>query len=368
MHHPVRRPRLWAALAAALALVVVAVPFLPDSAGPEPALTPSGDSTSGPSGTDPSGTGLTPEVLAEIDRVVAEGRAVGRAQGRAATARALVRCATFEGQRYCLGHGWTDAPEAELAGRLTARPTRAAERTGDLGPGALLARAIRTSPAARARAERAELTMAARSVDKVIELRKRPRRTAEDYPRKDKILTSRQVKAQNEYYWCGPATMQAIAWAWKERRHDQAYWARRLRTTTAGTGITDMVRVINNHTGFDNKKYAGPYVALDIADYSFDKWFLLMMRHIHDYDAPVVLHPVLEKRFYPYLDDDASGHFQVGRGYDKNPRGNPQIGYFEPWDQSRFDPTEPSIPRVQWRSAYKSYRANQAHFQHNVGV
>ena len=42
------------------------------------------------------------------------------------------------------------------------------------------------------------------------------------------------------------------------------------------------------------------------------------MRHVVDYRAPLVLHPILLKRYYPYLDDDASGHFQVGRGYDKN--------------------------------------------------
>ena len=93
-----------------------------------------------------------------------------------------------------------------------------------------------------------------------------------------------------------------------------------------------------------------------------------MMRHIVDYRAPVVLHPILLKKFYPYLDDDASGHFQVGRGYDKRGGKPDLLGYFEPWNQQRFDPSEPYIDRVQWRNAYKSYRANQAHFQHNIGV
>ena len=45
------------------------------------------------------------------------------------------------------------------------------------------------------------------------------------------------------------------------------------------------------------------------------------MRHIVDYRSPLVLHPVLLKRYYPYLDDDASGHFQVGRGYNKTAPG-----------------------------------------------
>jgi hypothetical protein len=159
-----------------------------------------------------------------------------------------------------------------------------------------------------------------------------------------------------------------IAWGWRDRRQGQSLWADRLNTTSAGTAITDMVRVVNNNTGYDNTDHAGAYVVVDIADFTFDEWYLLMMKHLHDFTAPVVMHPILLKRYYPYIDDDASGHFQVGRGFDQNPGGTPQIGYFEPWDQSRFDPSEPRIPRSQWRSAYKSYRANQAHFQHNLGV
>jgi hypothetical protein len=190
----------------------------------------------------------------------------------------------------------------------------------------------------------------------------------ESYPSKSKILTSKVALAQNQTYWCGPATMQAIGWSSQGKRKNQSYWARRLGTTSAGTAITDMVRVVNNKTDYDDKAHAGPYVVLDISDFTFKEWYRLMMRHIHDYQAPVVLHPVLLKQYYPYLDDDASGHFQVGRGFDQDAGGNRKIGYFEPWDQSRFDPSEPAIGRVQWRNAYRSYRANLDHFQHNIGV
>jgi hypothetical protein len=176
------------------------------------------------------------------------------------------------------------------------------------------------------------------------------------------------VAEQVRTYWCGPTTMQMIAWSWKKVDKGQAHWADRLGTTTSGTAITDMVRVVNRSTGYDNESRAGTYIVLDISDWSFGKWTLLNMRHIVDYRAPLVLHPVLLKRYYPYLDDDASGHFQVGRGYDKNGDRPLKIGYFEPWNQPRFDPSEPYIARVQWRSAYRSYRANQAHFQHNIGV
>ncbi len=129
-----------------------------------------------------------------------------------------------------------------------------------------------------------------------------------------------------------------------------------------------MVDVVNRYTGWDKAAYAGPYITLDIGDWSFHKWMLLMARHIVDYRAPVILHPVLLTQFYPYLDHDGSGHFQVGRGYKKRDGKTPLLGYFEPWNQQRFHPDEPFIDRVQWRNAFKSYRANEAHFQHNVGV
>jgi hypothetical protein len=181
-------------------------------------------------------------------------------------------------------------------------------------------------------------------------------------------MNPKDVAEQTRTYWCGPTTMQMIAWGWKGNHKSQGYWADKLGTTTSGTAITDMVRVVNTTTGWDREDRAGAYITLDISDYGFGKWQLLLFRHIHDYRAPVVLHPILLKRYYPYLDDDASGHFQAGRGYDKRGDKTNQIGYFEPWNQQRFDPSEPYIARVQWRDAYKSYRANQAHFQHNIGV
>lgn len=375
--------------AAVLALTLGAAPFLPDSGDERAEIAPSAESTAAPGSA--SGRGrVTPAMQAEIDRVIAEGASLGRTQGRTALARASVRCATFDGQRYCLGFGWTNQSRETLAARMTSRPTPGRERTGDLDADGVLARDTRRSTRERTDAERAELTMAAQSVGKVWMLRHEiqgaelPADFAQRhpevsgisarggfggaYPTKSKIFTSKVAQAQNTTFWCGPATMQAIGWSSQGRRKNQSYWARRLGTTSAGTAITDLVRVVNNVTSYDDQDHAGPYVVLDISDFTFKQWYRLMMRHIHDYQAPVVLHPVLLKQFYPYLDDDASGHFQVGRGYDQNPEGNPQLGYFEPWDQSRFDPSEPAIGRVQWRNAYKSYRANLDHFQHNVGV
>jgi hypothetical protein len=182
------------------------------------------------------------------------------------------------------------------------------------------------------------------------------------------VLRKNRVAEQTRSYWCGPTSMQMIGWGWTGIKRTQATWAERLRTTTNGTAITDMVRVTNRYTGWDRDDRAGRYVTLDISDWTYSQWWLLNMRHYADYRAPIILHPVLLKRFFPYLDDDASGHFQVGRGYAKNGADPNTISFFEPWNQQRFDPSEPYIARVQWRSAYRSYRANKAHFQHNLGV
>ena len=152
---------------------------------------------------------------------------------------------------------------------------------------------------------------------------------------------------QTRTYYCGPTSMQMIAWGWTGREQSQEHWASRLGTTSSGSSISEMVRVTNEDTGWDRKDYAGPYIVLDIGHWSYGKWWLLNMRHVFDYKAPLILHPILLKQFYPYLDDDASGHFQVGRGYRKNGDKMNLIGFFEPWNQQRFDPSEPYIsPRA----------------------
>jgi peptidase C39-like protein len=439
------RPRAIAVALGVLALLLVLTPFVPRGSDHDGALQPSGDAAGRAARPLPANavgrSRVTPAMQAEIDRVVAAGRSIGRTGTKAGLARSAaeaVRCAELDGQRYCLGIGWTTDTEAQVrarvgtAARLAARATTRTN-TGDLDALALLARTTRMKPAARAAAERAELVSAARSVAKVWLLRheiqgvalpsgflaRHPEARAKaakatptptpiatptpttsptaaaspvvaasptasasvaptavptaakayrDYPRLAKILSVKRVAEQTVTYWCGPTSMQMIAWGWAGKARPQSYWAHRLGTTRSGTGLTDMVRVVNRATGWDRPSYAGTYVALDIGDWTYKQWLMLVMRHISDYKAPVVLHPVLLKRFYPYLDDDASGHFQVGRGYEKRGTKTAAISYFEPWDQQRFDPSEPYIARVQWRSAYRSYRANEAHFLHNIGV
>lgn len=408
----------WISLGA-LALVLALLPFVPHGGGHHEGAIRRAVGVDRHASLTAGYGRLTPAYEREIRRVVAAGPA--RPLSARTPARTLVgdlvRCAVFEGQRYCLGSGWTDHTQAQVrrraavvAARQAARPTPATS-TGDLTMVAALRRAARLTPRERTAAETTELTRAARSVAKVWLLRHQVQgvplpphflarhpevrsltslpSTARagtsivapasqlgrqkvkqwaDYPQKGHVLDPRDVAPQQRTYWCGPTTMQMITWGWSGHKHSQQYWATKLGTTTSGSSITSMVDVVNRYTGWDRATYAGPYVTLDISDWSFRKWMLLMARHIVDYRAPVILHPVLLTRFYPYLDHDGSGHFQVGRGYEKRDGKTPLLGYFEPWDQQRFHPDEPFIDRVQWRNAYYSYRANKAHFQHDLGV
>lgn len=392
----------------ALALLLAGAPFLPRALdnGSDGAIEPAAVPTDRLLGATAGRGQVTEAMRREIDAVLSEGRTTARTAPGSS-----IRCADFDGQQYCLGVGWSSQSETDLQreAAISARRTDAStETTGDLDAAALARRTAALSPAQREQADRAELTRAAASVAKVWLLRHQVQgvalpedflarhpevrlaaartttteptmapppeptgtraKTEADYPERHTVLSTRRVAEQTKSYWCGPTSMQMIEWNWNGTRQSQDLWASKLGTTRDGSAITDMVKVTNDYTGWDRTDRAGKYVTLDIADWSYNDWWLLQLRHYHDYRAPIILHPVLRKEFYPYLDDDASGHFQVGRGYDKKGEDPDTISYFEPWNQQRFDPSEPYIARVQWRSAYRSYRANRAHFQHNLGV
>ncbi len=88
---------------------------------------------------------------------------------------AQIRCADFEGQRYCLHQGWTDEAPSEVVANVTAQATQASSLrstiqtsgTGDADILTTLRASARLAPDARAAAERAELTEAAKAVAKV---------------------------------------------------------------------------------------------------------------------------------------------------------------------------------------------------------
>ncbi|WGL52317.1 C39 family peptidase [Nocardioides sp. BP30] len=442
MHRP--RPRTVAA--GALVLLLAAAPFIPRGSGDHGAISPSGEQpTFAPREAAAVGYGaVTPAMRQEIDRAVAATTSLPRQHGRitARAASTLTQCADLEGQTYCLGEGWTQDDQASVqarvatevappAARRTAQRQKKLRQTGDLSPKAALARLAKMSPKARAKAERAELTQAARSVAKVWMIRNeiqgtplpagflaahpearvtvgagrvaattpsatpsklptvKPSTTLAavatsaaptavastsvaasvptTYPVKAKILKNKQTAEQVRTYWCGPTSMQMIAWGWKQKDKGAAHWAAKLGTTSAGTAISDMVRVTNHNTGWDT--LAGPYVTLDVKSFTTAQFWALLQKHIAQYKAPIILHPQLLTRYFPYLDHSGSGHFQVGRGYRTTKTTHTQeIGYYEPWNQQRFHPSEPYISRVQWLPVDRELSAVKANAFHNIGV
>lgn len=168
-----RRRRIIAVAAGTLTLLVAGTPFLPDETGPTPAIQPRASESAEPLSVGTATRGpITPELRAEIERVVAEGASmpVNARSSAYALATASTRCADFEGQRYCLGLGWTMKSQEEAASQFTTAPAPGGtepETTGDLDPMAALRQRAKLSPKERAAAERAELTAAARSVAKV---------------------------------------------------------------------------------------------------------------------------------------------------------------------------------------------------------
>ena len=449
-----QRPRPRTIAIGALVLLLAAAPFIPRGNGDHGAISPSGDQPRFQA-REAAAVGyskVTPAMRQEINRVVAATTSLPQQHGRitARTVTKLTQCADFDGQRYCLGEGWTDESQASVQARAVtavapvdarrASTPKAKYQTGDLSPKAALKRIAQMSPKKRAKQERKELTQAARSVAKVWMIRHeiqgvplpadflaqhpearvstpsstgvaaraatapsasptvRPvaaaatpapatdgARTATTpaapqttpaaatpakpaaYPRKAKILKNSQTAEQIRNYWCGPTSMQMIAWGWKQKDKGALHWANKLHTTTAGTSVWDMVRVTNHNTGWD--KLAGPYIVLDVKNYTTAQFFALMQKHIAQYKAPVILHPQLLTTYFPYLDHNGGGHFQVGRGYKTTKRTHIQeIGYYEPWNQQRFHPSEPFIKRVQWLPASRMLGAIKSNAFHDVGV
>lgn len=442
MHRP--RPRTIAV--GTLVLLLAAAPFIPRGNDDNGAIRPSVDRpTFAPREATAVGYGaVTPAMRQQIDRVVATTASLpqqhGRLSPRAATT--LTQCADLDGQTYCLGEGWTDETPASvqarvatevapLAGRRT--PHKKLRQTGDLSTKNALERLAKMSPKKRAKAERQELTQAARSVAKVWMIRNEiqgvplpagflaahpearvtvgagrvaaavatpvakptPSKTPTarpttgtvatvatskapsagvsiaasvpaKYPVKAKVLKNKQTAEQIRTYWCGPTSMQMIAWGWKQKDKGAAHYAAKLGTTSAGTAISDMVRVTNNNTGWDN--LAGPYITLDVKNFTTAQFWALLQKHIAQYKAPIILHPQLLTRYFPYLDHSGSGHFQVGRGYRTTTTHVQEIGYYEPWNQQRFHPSEPYISRVQWLPVDRELGAIKANAFHNIGV
>jgi hypothetical protein len=138
--------------------------------------------------------------------------------------------------------------------------------------------------------------------------------------------------SQEKGYWCGPATFQSIDWADDKQKDTQASWAKDLGSTSSGTGISAMVKQTNLKTAWP--KSAGSYIVQNVSHWNAQTFFTVHQKHLGVYKAPVIEHVQLLKRYFPYLAFNHSGHYQVGRGYDK---AKGTIAIFEVFNERRFN-------------------------------
>jgi hypothetical protein len=307
-----------------------------------------------------------------------------RSADSSARASSVMRCFKLEDENYCLGLGFVDqVPSGAQLQTMMSPPSARADGeagveqdipTGDLTPQAFVADRASMPKSARVNAELDEMQAAWDGRDKARALRllddprspaaaptptapapttpaptpstpsPTPTRTAPTQgtptpvapvspPPKSSYIMKGFQTSQEKGYWCGPATFQSIDWADDNQKDTQASWAKDLGTTTSGTGISAMVKQTNLKTNWDLA--AGTYIVQNVGHWNAQKFFTVHQNHLGDgQPAPVIEHTQLLKRYFPYLAFNHSGHYQVGRGYD---RAKGTIAIYEVFNERRFN-------------------------------
>jgi hypothetical protein len=313
-----------------------------------------------------------------------------RSADSSAQAASMLRCFKLDTENYCLGLGFvSQVPTGAQRHALMAEPNlRASDDvgaeqdipTGDLTPAAFVAQRAAMPKSRRVTAELDEMQAAWNGREKARELRELaesdtpppnpepspastpdstpeptptveptpvPTRTAPTVgpatpvpstpvapvaaPASAYIMKGFQT-SQEKGYWCGPATFQSIDWADDNQKDTQASWAKDLGSTSSGTAISAMVKQTNLKTAWP--KTAGTYIVQNVANWNAQTFFTVHQKHLGVYKAPVIEHVQLLKRYFPYLAFNHSGHYQVGRGYDK---AKGTIAIFEVFNERRFN-------------------------------
>ncbi|TDO47056.1 peptidase C39-like protein [Kribbella sp. VKM Ac-2571] len=280
----------------------------------------------------------------------------------------MLRCFKLDTENYCLGLGFvSQVPTGAQRHALMTEPNlRAADEvsaeqdipTGDLTPAAFVGARAAMPKSRRVTAELDEMQAAWNGREKARELRElaetqtpppnpepTPGPTPEPTPTPVPSTPVAPVAApasayimkgfqtsQEKGYWCGPATFQSIDWADDNQKDTQASWAKDLGSTSSGTAISAMVKQTNLKTAWP--KTAGTYIVQSVSNWNAQTFFTVHQKHLGVYKAPVIEHVQLLKRYFPYLAFNHSGHYQVGRGYDK---AKGTIAIFEVFNERRFN-------------------------------
>lgn len=171
------------------------------------------------------------------------------------------------------------------------------------------------------------------------------------------IYSAYREQERNDF--CAPATFQSIDGADDQGYNSQWYWDDYVgwyNSNGTFTGSVYMIRdSINSYTGWDN--VAGTYAVTSSAGEGASWYFDVHQINVGIDGAPLVDHVKLYAEWFPYIDENHSGHFQTGRGYSRNSN---TISYFEPYDALRWgDPSGVSSGKIQYLNYSNLYGANQ---------
>lgn len=298
----------------------------------------------------------------------------------------LVRCVDLAGKDYCLHAGFVDdADDPALWADLERRMAAPASATGDMTLSQRLQQVAALSAEDRQRLEVAEVERAAAAA---VEASSMSANTAGEAsaqgpqsgwltlspPVDDtdgvgtyKILSKDSARKQIKDYYCGPATLQMIDGADDGGFESQPSWAADLGTESVGaTWIGDMVYQINAKTDWDT--VAGSFAIRDISSWDKERYWTHITAQLAS-GAPYVEHPSLHNNYYPYLSTPGGygGHFQVGRGFQREADDTRYIHIFEPYNE----PDWTSYTTTTWgprrSTLHKVFNANLAN-QANIGT
>ncbi|MFG1622227.1 hypothetical protein [Kribbella sp. NPDC049227] len=352
-------------------------------------MTPTTAPTTAPTSTPPSEPVAEPEAARSWSDVVKQVTETSpndlqlKAADTSAQASSIMRCFTLEEENYCLGLGFVDrVPTGAQLQEVMSPPAVRADGevgveqdipTGDLTPAAFVAERAAMPKSVRVTTELDEMQAAWDGRAKARDLRllaetRSPSASGEEEERADATPTPTPTvtptrtaptqgtpapvtpsvvpvvapgaayimkgfqTSQEKGYWCGPATFQSIDWADDNQKDTQASWAKDLGATSSGTAISAMVKQTNLKTAWP--KSAGTYIVQNVSGWNSKTFMTVHEKHLGVYKAPVIEHVQLLKRYFPYLAFNHSGHYQVGRGYD---RAKNTIAIFEVFNERRFN-------------------------------
>lgn len=181
------------------------------------------------------------------------------------------------------------------------------------------------------------------------------------------FIMAGKLTQQERSYWCGPAVMQMIDWGDPGDdgiRDSQSTWASLLGTTSgAGTAISELVSEINSSTTWDST--AGKYATISVAG-NTEYWFRSVHRaQLELYESPIVEHVQLRREYFPYLNFNHGGHYQVGRGYTEY---GDLISIFDPYDERDFRSDGASSGGVHSLPVGSLFNATLANINQNIGA